>query len=488
MSGRGFCRVGIAVLMALLVGCAGNVVSPDPQPSLPPELLSFPDDVDPSPAEENIRRQQDLAQRNLYQTRDGHVRLLSAQACALDLVAHRGHIDYPENSLSGVKAAFSAGFSKVEVDIMRLRDGTWVLHHDVTTGRASGFSDGRRAAINTLTAAEFSTLRVRDPKTFQLTRESAPTLLALVNGVSSVMTDQQRLQIEFKSGASIHELAAIDRTLAGVLGRRYEYVAQDIELLAKLRQLNPWVYLGVIEVPASTSMLELHRQKAEAQNVTPTRLSRTLEQRAQETYRRTRTNWLTPSGMATIQQRLGSNAGIHVDHAALIQQVGAVERTAKLNMPLYTYAVTGHAPHLSSLSRLKNQRAMPRGAIVDDTHLKVCGAFFDVIPPPLVEASPKAFILRLPADADFAMLADQQHLHSSGRYRANGGDIIRLPSPTSSRAAITRAPALLHTDFKAVEDESLDLRRDGALRIHLHARPAPDKPAPDTTTLDKTAQ
>lgn len=70
MSGRVFCRVGIAVLMALLVGCAGNVVAPDPQPRVPPELPSFPDDVDPSPAEENIRRQQDLTQRNLSQTRD----------------------------------------------------------------------------------------------------------------------------------------------------------------------------------------------------------------------------------------------------------------------------------------------------------------------------------------------------------------------------------------------------------------------------------
>lgn len=485
MSGRGFCRVGIAVLMALLVGCAGNVVTPDPQPWVPPELQSFPEDVDPSPAQENIQRQQDLAARNLYQTRDGHVRLLSTQACALDLVAHRGHIDYPENSLSGVKAAFSAGFSKVEVDIMRLRDGTWVLHHDVTTGRASGFADGRSAAVNTLTAADFSRLRVRDPKTFQLTGENAPTLPALVNGVSSVMTDQQRLQIEFKSGASVQELAAIDRTLSGTLGRRYEYVAQDIELLAQLRQLNPWVYLGVIEVPASTSMLELSRQKTDAQGINQgvksTHLSRRLEQRAQEAYRRTRANWLTPSGMATIQQRLGSNAGIHVDHAALIQQTGAVERAAKLNIPLYTYTVTGHAPHLSSLSQLKNKRAMPDGAIVDDTHIKVCSAFFDVIPPPLIEAASESFILRLPPDADFAMLADQQRLHSSGRYRTNSGAIVSLPTLTRSRTVITRAPALLNTDFKAVEDESLDLSRDGALRIYLHARPASDKPAPDRT-------
>lgn len=51
MSGRGFCRAGIAVLMALLVGCAGNVITPDPQP----ELQSFPEDVDLSSSRENIQ-------------------------------------------------------------------------------------------------------------------------------------------------------------------------------------------------------------------------------------------------------------------------------------------------------------------------------------------------------------------------------------------------------------------------------------------------
>ena len=478
MSARGFCFIAITLLMVLLTGCAGNSVQPAPPQPLPLELRAFPDDVNPSPAPDNIQRQLDLAQRNLYQTRDGHVRLLSAQACALDLVAHRGHVDYPENSLSGVKAAFAAGFPRVEVDIMRLRDGTWVLHHDAVTGRASGFASGVNSALSAMTAAGFSRLRLRDPKTLQLTTEYAPTLSALLDALAQLMQDHQRLQVEFKSPASAHELVTLDRMLSKTLGQRYEYVAQDIELLAQLRQLNPSVYLGVIEVPASTSIQELGRQQADARGIQPTRLSRRVEQKAQETYRKHRTNWLSATGMTKVQQRLGSNAGIHVDHASLTQQTGAVARAAQLNIPLYTYTVTGHAPHMASLAQLKAKRTLPSGAVVDDTHLNICSAFFNVIPPALPDSSPESFILRLPADADFAVLAEQQRLLSTGQYRNNRGAIVRMPARTNARTASQATPVLLNTDFRTVEDEALDLRRDRALRIYLHTKPAADKTTP----------
>lgn len=467
-----------AALLVLLTGCTGASLKPAAPAPTPPELLSFPFDVDPTATPENIQRQLDLAKRNLYQTRDGHVRLLSAHECSLDLVGHRGHVDYPENSLSGVKAAFSAGFPKVEVDIMRLRDGTWVLHHDPVTGRASGFTNEENAAISTMTAAHFSRLRLRDPKALQLTAESAPTLSALLAALAPVMTHQHRLQVELKSNASAHELVTLDRMLTTMLGRRYEYVAQDIELLAQLRQLNPWVYLGVIEAPASTSMQALARQKADAQGLKPTRLSRIAEQKAQKTYRNRRTNWLTPAGMAKVQQRLGSNAGIHVDHMALTQQTHAVARADKLNLPLYTYTVTGHPPHMASLAQLKSKQAMPFGAIVDDTHLKVCSALFNVISPALTDSAPASFTLRLPPDADFARLAEQQRLLSGGLYRNNAGAIVRLPAQPHTKPASPPTPVQLKTDFKTVEDEPLNLRRDRALRIHLHTKPVSDKPVP----------
>lgn len=476
MLGRRSFLIVVVALVALLAGCTTTSVSPVPQMPVPPELQAFPRDADTTPTPDNIQRQLDLAKRNLYQTRDGHVRLASVQACELDLVAHRGHVDYPENSISGIKAAFAAGFPKVEIDIMRLRDGTWVLHHDPVTGRTSGFTSGSNAAISMMTAKDFSKLRVRDTKTLQLTSEPAPTLAALLKALAPVMADNQRLQVEFKSGASAHELATIDQLLAKALGQRFEYVAQDVQLLMQLRQLNSWVYLGIIEVPASASMQAQARQQAAARGITSTRLSHIVEQKAQAAYRNSRTNWLTPAGMANVQQHLGRNAGIHVDHAALTQQQTAVARANKLNIPLYTYTITGHAPHMAALTRLQQQGAMPVGAIVDDTHLNVCSAFFNVIPAAIASGSQESFILRLPADADFAVLDEQQRLLAMGQYRKTTGEIARLS--TRHTAATNPQPVLLNVDFKTVQDESIDLRREGALRIYLHQGPIHDKTSP----------
>lgn len=475
MLGRNYCLFCLVVLMALLTGCAGNSVKPAAIVVVPPELQTFPRDVNITNTRENIQLQLDLAQRNLYQTRDGHTRLLSSHACEIDLVAHRGYINYPENSISGVTAAFAAGFPKVEVDIMRLRDGTWVLHHDAVTGRATGFLNGDSLTVSAMNAASFSRLRLRDPKTLQLTSELAPTLPALLNSLSQVMGANQRLQIEFKSTASAHELMLIDRLLTKTLSQRYEYVAQDIALLTQLRQLNPWVYLGILEVPASSSMRELARQKAALQDTKPTRVSRWAEQKSQDAYRKRRTNWLTPANMTILRQRLGDNVGIHLDHAALIQQQAAVARAKKLNIPIYTYTVTSHAQHMSALGQLKNKKVMPFGAIIDDTPLNVCSAFFNVISPAIAGSPPDAFILRLPSNADFSVLNEQKSLMAMGQYRKNTGEIVQVTSIAPRTAPI---PLLLKANFHAVKDELLDLRGEGALRLHLHNKSAKDKKGP----------
>jgi len=47
-----------------------------------------------------------------------------------------------------------AGNDTIEIDVMRLRDGNWVLHHDLVTGRASGRSDGKRALLSAATAQD----------------------------------------------------------------------------------------------------------------------------------------------------------------------------------------------------------------------------------------------------------------------------------------------------------------------------------------------
>jgi len=57
----------------------------------------------------------------------------------LELVAHRGYpARFPDNSLSGIRAALEAGARHLEVDVQLSRQGTPWLFHDATLERVCG--------------------------------------------------------------------------------------------------------------------------------------------------------------------------------------------------------------------------------------------------------------------------------------------------------------------------------------------------------------
>jgi glycerophosphoryl diester phosphodiesterase len=77
----------------------------------------------------------------------------------LDLVAHRGYPKrFPDNSLSGIRAALDAGARYLEVDVQVSRDGTAWLFHDASLERVCGVPgrlvDLDDRAIEGLRAAE----------------------------------------------------------------------------------------------------------------------------------------------------------------------------------------------------------------------------------------------------------------------------------------------------------------------------------------------
>jgi glycerophosphoryl diester phosphodiesterase len=77
--------------------------------------------------------------------------------CAV--VAHRGiWRTAPENSLSAIEHAISAGYDVVEIDIRRSADGGLFLLHDETLERMAGINRRPEA----LASAELAALRLRD--------------------------------------------------------------------------------------------------------------------------------------------------------------------------------------------------------------------------------------------------------------------------------------------------------------------------------------
>ena len=59
-----------------------------------------------------------LNARGLYWTAAQTPAYLNSQACPIDIYAHRGHFNYPENSSSSILMGAIGGFDGVEIDVM----------------------------------------------------------------------------------------------------------------------------------------------------------------------------------------------------------------------------------------------------------------------------------------------------------------------------------------------------------------------------------
>ncbi|MCF6258354.1 MAG: glycerophosphodiester phosphodiesterase [Gammaproteobacteria bacterium] len=91
------------------------------------------------------------------------------------LVAHRGDSqNYPENTLSALQAALSAGARYIEFDVQFSADKVPIVIHDDKLRRTTGV----KANIHQLTAAELAPLRASEPQRFgkQFKDEPIPTL------------------------------------------------------------------------------------------------------------------------------------------------------------------------------------------------------------------------------------------------------------------------------------------------------------------------
>jgi len=97
------------------------------------------------------------------------------QILAHRLVAHRGDSqNYPENTLSALRAALSAGARYIEFDVQFTADEVPMVFHDDQLQRTTGVS----ANIHQLTAAELTPLRAGETQRFgqQFSDEPIPTL------------------------------------------------------------------------------------------------------------------------------------------------------------------------------------------------------------------------------------------------------------------------------------------------------------------------
>jgi glycerophosphoryl diester phosphodiesterase len=155
----------------------------------------------------------------------------------VELIGHRGAPRRAlENTLESFLEAVRGAADAVELDVHVTRDGTPVVHHDPTLGRAQAAFLGR--AIAELSAAEVGELRLDGKdRTYPL-----PTLANVLETIG--LGESVRIYVEIKGGSE----SAVAAVLTPFLDRGGDCAVHSFDHAAieRMRQLAPEIPRGIL--------------------------------------------------------------------------------------------------------------------------------------------------------------------------------------------------------------------------------------------------
>ncbi|WP_295895139.1 glycerophosphodiester phosphodiesterase [uncultured Vibrio sp.] len=375
--------------------------------------------------------------RNLYLTIGGDLSYIKGQ-CPIDVVAHRGSSNYAENSRDAIKMGGVGGFDGVEIDVMLTRDKHWVVHHDIETGRATARSDGKKYRVSRMNANEWNSLSGRNPD-------------GTLNGYRPAYFDEaandwlhhavasQHLNIEIKTSdgsmTDLHKLDAIAKQ--NLPYGNYFYSSMDMDVLKKMREINPSVYLGYVWEPHPASIAQFKRDAKRGMNSDDyyNDNQKTIDKAfaMEGRYRKTK-----PKHSAkTVKTILGANSGLHVDIRSYRQHATIQSRAKSQGLKVVTYTINGTEYHQSQLNAIhKQRRALPDEAIMDTSKLSICQQLNPQLITQSEGYSPTTIagdaIVRLPNDADFQKLYEQFSYLQDDHYITHRGEIRLLQTAKTS--------------------------------------------------------
>jgi glycerophosphoryl diester phosphodiesterase len=145
-----------------------------------------------------------------------------------DIVAHRGlHLEYPENSIGAMKAAWKAGFQWAECDIQLSADKQFVVLHDEKLDRTTT----GRGVVSKFTWSDLQSLSLRAAGG-KVTAEKLPSLSQLLEA----MPADAGLLIEIKAAFS---RADMERLLEMLKPHRFILQSFKLENMTLVHQCNP---------------------------------------------------------------------------------------------------------------------------------------------------------------------------------------------------------------------------------------------------------
>src|SRR5471032_1736019 len=117
-----------------------------------------------------------------------------ADCLGMQVHAHRGTGDAPENSLSALRNAYFGTWDGVETDLQLLADGNWVAYHDLLTGRV--VDTGQPRAVRQMDSDDWRVARMKNHGA--LTAETPPFVADIADLATAF--PEKTLNAEIKDG------------------------------------------------------------------------------------------------------------------------------------------------------------------------------------------------------------------------------------------------------------------------------------------------
>lgn len=274
-----------------------------------------------------------------------------AACMGMQVHAHRGAPDHVENSLAAISAAYAGAWDGVEIDMQRLRDGRWVLHHDVLTGRTVGgvgISPVLKLASSDWRAASLIGKGEGGPPAFL---DDAIRVAA----ARSDKTFNAELKVVY---TACEPIAALIKEMKRSLAHGNWMITSAFpQALQCARRADPGGYLGLI-------VFDPRHAEAAGSN----RISRYVAKRAGAPQ-------LTRQWLSNLVANVGAPVGVHIDASTLAANPNLLQDAAALSVRVFVYAVDGDIALAKQLLITQQREGyLPSGVIIDGDPTKFCRA------------------------------------------------------------------------------------------------------------------
>ncbi|MRS99678.1 glycerophosphodiester phosphodiesterase [Ralstonia pickettii] len=267
-----------------------------------------------------------------------------AECLGMKIHAHRGSADSPENSASALRSAYAGNWDGVEIDMQQLADGTWVLHHDLTTGRA--VLTGGSLPVAKLTPADWQRARMT---LHGRATDEAPPFLADAAAIAAAYPGKT-------FNAEVKEVVGNCQPVQALVAQLHQAIPHGNWFLTSglrtplrcARGADREGYLGLI-------VFDGRNAEAAASN----RWTRLVAQRAHSPR-------LTRTWMQDLVAELGKPVGVHVDAKTMDANPMLLDDAAATGLSVFAYAVDGDVALASAIGRAHARtNRLPSGAIID---------------------------------------------------------------------------------------------------------------------------